>query len=239
MIMLSPSGAFARILPQDEEDSTPVTWTISNQPPPPIVPSFIVKAPQGVVKSDPPVEYSNRDDFGELIFTVVEGRGTMPGTNRRVYEAGEVIEFSDDAPTADPAQPPQPVTVQHNNNMLDLEDLGLDAAEIDELATQSAQRLADIKSEIASLQSIISDIRIQIRENQKAINEARKAIKAVSVVYGITSGGTNSNDIYEKLLLKLDELEAARTALNNSLTENSAALQSVQDDMVNVSQLVK
>ena len=239
MILRSPTGAFARVLPKSDADPTPVTYTISNQDPPPVVVSFITKAPAGVISGNPPVEVYNRLDFGQLIFTVINGNESVAGSNRRSFESGEIIEFNDDTQSVESSLPTQEIVVQHNNNVLDLQDLGLTDEEIAAVGEQSTIKLNEIKLEISALQSDISNIRIQIRENQKAINESRKAIKAVAAVYDIGADGTNGNDIYDKLQSKLTQLEVERTTLNESLAIAQSQLQSTHNDLINISQLVK
>lgn len=237
MIIKTYTGAFVRELPQDDSDPTPVTYTISNKPPPPIVPSYIVKVPLGVAQNDPIVESSPRSDYGALIFTYIQGNKTIPGSNRRSFEPGEIIEFDDDVPTSSTLVNTAPVVVQHNTNTLDLTDLGLSDAEISEIEAQSSSRIAEIKQQITALQASANDTRILIRENQKAINETRKAIKAVGVAYVVTS--TNSNAIYDKLNANLVQLESVRSDLNTLLTTITTELRTAQDDLVRVSQLVK
>ncbi len=234
MILKAPTGLYSRLLPIVESDSTAVTYTISNNdpPPPPLIQTVV--APRSVVYSiEPPAVY-HRADYGDLVFSVVEGKRSTTGSNKKAFEAGEIINF-DDTVKVSSSVSTNKLTIQHNTNVLDLSSLGLTQDEIDTIADES-DKMADLKrAEVSSLQTQISDIKIMIRENQKIINECNKAIKAVTVTFS----GASGSDILDKLTIKLSDLELERSALNDQLTQKSTDLTAAQDELIDISQVVR
>lgn len=234
MILKAPTGLYERLLPQGPTDSASVTFSISNNDPPPVPLIQTVVAPQSVVFAPDPPSTSNRDDYGDLVFSIVEGRSSTAGSNKKAFEAGEIINFtSDDFVSTSTAV--NKLTIQHNTNVLDLSGLGLSADDIALISQKSDEAIELKRTEVAALQTDIIDLRIAIRENQKTINECTKAIKAVEVTFSGSSGA----DILEKLASKMSTLEAERTYLNGQLTSKSAELVVAQDELIDLSQVVR
>jgi hypothetical protein len=239
VIIKSPTGAFSRSIPQSPDDSGAVTWTISNQLPPPRIPAHVVKAPLSVILTNTPVPVNNRNDLGELIFTYVKGAASTTGSNKKSFEPGEILTFSDDTPVSTGLTPSN-LGIQHNTNILDLAGLGLSSEEISKLSADAHAKASEIRTQINLLQKDIRDLQLAIRENQKDINEATKAIDASGVLFGITAGTNDSgNDVYDKLIDTREGLREDRINLNLQLTTKQSELQTAQDNLINLSQLVR
>lgn len=239
MIVLSPTGAFVKQLPSEDTDRTSVTYTISNQPPPPIVASFIVNAPLGILNKNPMVEVKERNAYGQLIFTVVSGGKTITGSNKKAFEPGEALEFETNVNTIDENVPVNKMEIQHNNNILDLSGLGLTAEEVLTLKIKSTERLEEVKGNVSALQSEIKNTNVLIIETRKAMNEANKAIKAVVTIYGAVTEDAEGNEIYQKLLDKLASLEDTEANLIAELNSLNVEYKAAQDDLLRLSTVVK
>lgn len=239
MIILSPTGAFAKRLPSEDTDTTSVTYTISNNPPPPIVASFVVNAPVGIISKNPIVETRERNAYGHLIFTVVSGNKTVAGSGKKAFEPGEAIEFETNVNTLEENPPIGKVEIQHNNNILDLESLGLTADEVNTLKNKSNERIEEVKATLTSLQSSIRNSNILLSETRKSINEANKAIKAIQTIYGMVSDDEDGNEIYQKLLDKLASLQKAEEDLITELNSLNIEYKATQDDLLRLSTVVK
>lgn len=224
-----------KVLPTEPSDSSPVTWSISNQDPPPIPLVQTVVAPKSVVFALEPPTTENRNDYGELVFSVVVGKRSLTGSNKKTFEVGDIIYTEDDDDLISPAIPVNQLTIQHNTNILDLESLGLTTAEIALINSQSNTVIEAKRDEVIALQTEISDLKIQIRENQKLINECTKAIKAVTVTFGDETDTT----ILDKLNDKLKELKDTRDSLNESLAAKASAFATAQDELIDLSQVVR
>lgn len=235
MILRAPTGLFEKLLPKQPSDDDPVTWSVSNQDPPPIPVVQTTIAPQSVWYAPEPPSVENRDDYGELVFSVVVGKRSATGSAKKAFEVGDIIYTDSDDTLISQSVPVNQLTIQHNTNVLDLESLGLTAAEIEEINTQSDAAIETKRAEVASLQTDVSNLKISIRENQKIINECNKAIKAVTVTFT----DVTDNSILEKLNDKLEELKETRASLNDQLTAKSAALTTAQDEFIDLSQVVR
>lgn len=235
MILRAPTGLYEKHLPTEPSDSSPVTWSISNKNPPPIPLVQTVVAPQSIVFAPEPPSVENREDYGELVFSVVVGRRSTTGSNKKAFEVGDVIYLEDDDDLISPTIPINQLTIQHNTNVLDLESLGLTEEEITAIDEQSNVAIEEKRDEVASLQTQVSDLQIAIRENQKFINECVKAIKAVTVTFS----DETDNGIIDKLNTKLENLKAERTSLNEQIETKAAALTTAQDEFIDLSQVVR
>lgn len=233
MIIKAPTGQYVKNLPQSDDEAGSITYTISNQVPPPVILTEAVIAPESVRFTDPIPDLVNRNDYGELIFTVVNGASTNIGSNKKLYEPGEVIDFNDDAPVSSIITNIK-LTLQHNLNLMDLTNLGLSDAEISAIEADSLAKMNELQTQYNTIQSSINNTNSSIVENQKAINEARKALRAVEVIYG-----TTENDIYDKLSDKLTALLQYRDELNDQLTTLEASVGDVRDNLINLVSVVK
>lgn len=237
MIILSPTGSFSRALPVSPSDNRSVTYTISNRPPPPVLPSFVVVAPTGILNSNPPTDVQRRDAYGELIFSIVSGEKSVTGTATKAFEPGEAIDFDQDLELAEVVNTTQ-VSIQHNTNILNLAAMGFSDDDINEIGSQSATAFKQISDDVTRLQTTINDTKIAISKNQIAINEANKALKAVMTLNEVI--GSTTDSLFEsKLEAKLAELQSEKASLITQLDAYNKELLEAQDDLYKISQLVR
>jgi len=244
MIITAPTGLYKGILPT-ENSSGNVTYTISTQDPPranitvlqlPIA-EELATAPDEVHS-----EKDRREQFGELIFSLVQSsRNLIGASNAKTFEVGEILDFEVGIPTEDlvNVRSPDDIEIQHNTNMLNLENLGLTQEEIESLEEQSAVRQKELEAEFAQKQNELKDFDNEIRETQKTINENNKALRAVQTILGLPDGATSDDPIFQKL-------SGNDVDLNNKLadliTERNVTAQEVADIhklVLKVSELVR
>lgn len=239
MIIRYPTGQYqdAGQLPKNESDPANVTFTISNEAPKRST-DVVLQLPQAeeLHKRQPPI-YSDqvrRTAMGKLVFTVVKANRDNTGSNRRQFDIGQYLEFSDEE-VADVSQPSIPLTVdlQHNTSLLDFGVTGLTDEEIASVVSQSTARKKQLDSELAQIQSQILTAQTAISENQKSINEVRRTIAAVELVVSA------QDPIMVKLTTREEQLVAERDVLVADLnTLNSQATQ-IYNDLIAISSLVK
>lgn len=245
MIIRFPTGLYqdAGQLPENPSDAGNVTYTISNEEP---------KRPQDAtfqlplaaeIAERPPLQYDDktrRAQLGPLVFTYVDAKQTVPGSNRKLFEVGQYLDFSSEEIDL-PEQTPVPavVEIQHNTNLLDLQDAGLSEDEISSLIDLSTTKKKDLENQLAFIQNQISDQKIAITENQKQINEVVKIISAVRVVVNIPEGSTQSDPLLDQLLARQADLELARTALISELNNLNTQATTTLNALISVSELVK
>lgn len=239
MIIRFPTGQYqdAGQLPKNPSDTANVTFTISNDDPLRST-DVILQLPlvEEQHKRAPPT-YSDqvrRTAMGELVFTVVMANRNNVGSNRRQFNIGQYLEFSDEE-TIPVSQPSIPLTVdlQHNTSQFDLTDSGLTDEEIAEITLQSTTRKKALESQLAQVQAQIQSDQMAIGENQKSINEIRRTIAAVQLILVPT------DPVMIKLVTREEILVAERDVLINGLNAlNDEALQ-IYNDLVAISSLVK
>jgi chromosome segregation ATPase len=169
-----------------------------------------------------------------LIFTLVDAKRTLPGSNRKTFEVGEFLNFEDEELTLpDPKAVPNQVDLQHNTNLLDLSDAGLSEDEIEDLNQKSATKKKELENQFASLQAQVSDKQIEISENQKRLNETRKLISAVSEIVA------SDDDLLVRLQDREEDLLAERDTLIVSTNDLNTQSKQVLDSLINVSEIVR
>lgn len=239
IIIRYPTGLYedAGQLPKDEQDPKSVTYVISNDEP--VRADFLVlQLPfSEEVRSRPPLAFDDsqrRLAMGELVYSLVSASRSEPGSNRRLFDVGEILDFETETEEL-PGQSVVPTTfdIQHNTNVLDLNDAGLSDVEIADLNIKFADKKKELEGEIAALQIQIGDTRTSITENQKQINENNKIINAVKLV------STSNDPLLVKLLNRSTELDAARTAFLNNLEVLNTQVAAAYDSLLQISTLVK
>lgn len=245
MIIQYPTGLYADAgqLPVAPSDAGNVTYVVSNDIPrrPQDITIQLPLAEELKQRSGPVYDdRTRRAQLGELVFTYVTANQTSPGSNRKMFDVGEFLDFN----TQEIALPeqnsvPSIVDIQHNTNLLDLQDAGLTSDEVDSLISLSTTKKKQLEDQVATTQSQISDQRIAITENQKQINEVVKIISAVRVVVNIPEGSTQHDPILDQLLARQADLELARTSLINVLNDLNSQATTTLNALISVSELVK
>lgn len=244
MIITSPTGLYRSILPTGESSGN-ITYTISTQGPP-STNTRAIQLPLSVELSEAPAEIFNdeerREQFGELVYTITTSTRDIAGSNTKLYEVGEILEFEENPPedVLETVRAPVDLEIRHDTNLLDLSAAGLSEAEIEELTRQSQTKQASLETSYAQKQSDIENYNTQIAENQKKLNETNKAIRATREVYGIADSDlTFDNAIYQKLLANSSSLEQSKTEL--IVARNAAAVEAreIYESLLRLAELVR
>jgi hypothetical protein len=156
MIIRFPTGLYqdAGQLPVDPDDSGNVTFVISNDDPSRSTALTLQLPVAEELRKRDPLIYSDlvrRTAFGELVFTLVEANRNETGTNRKTFAVGELLDFTDEEiDLPDTKSVPKQIDLQHNTNVLDLEDAGLTEDEIVGLSLASTARKKQLQAEVTS-----------------------------------------------------------------------------------------
>lgn len=239
IIIRYPTGLYedAGQLPAKPSDSTSVTFTISGEDPLrpmetvlqlPIAEQLRLRGPKSYTKKE------RRVELGELVFSLTSSRETTPGSNRKLFETGEILNFTDSDLIEDLSalRVPSQIDIQHNTNMLDLEDIGLSEEEIQSVNDLSALKKEELDAQISAKRSEILNYRTQISEIQKKINETKKVISAISEL-------DDTQSIVNKLAQNLVGLETERSDLISSTNTANSELEVLYQSLINVVELVR
>lgn len=228
MIIKYPTGLYYNSIPKGTEPGN-VTFVISNNPPPrtnllfPKISNGIAK--KRIIRED---EVSwRRETVSDLVFNVSSSAGTVEGSNNKVFETGQVLEFNDSiSKTVDPMLVGSITTTQHDINRINYDSLNIDDA--DEQTINSASLVAYRSLQI-KLNEIIQkrkDAEQSVVEYQKIINDSNRAIEALKIM--VDQSDTIDNDlnmIMSKLEVRRDN--AFRDRDMAIALANSAASESV------------
>lgn len=244
MIIKYPTGLYADAgqLPQSPADAGNVTYTISNDAPKRPIDNTLQLPLAEELKLRAPLAYSDKErraQLGPLVYTYVIANQTTPASNKKMFEVGQFLDFNSDEIDL-PEQTPIPsvVLIQHNQNLLDLQDAGLTTDEINSLIDLSTTKKKTLEDQLATIKNDIADQKIAISENQKQINEVVKIISAVRVVLDIPEGSTKTDPTLDQLLARQADLETARTSLVAELDVMNAQATTTLNALISVSELV-
>lgn len=192
-----------------------VTFTISNEPPP-RTNLFFQKIPLGVVDRQrlPSVSdiVTRRLDLGDLIFSVSRSARTEEGNTAKQYEIGQVLDFADVAlQTVDPMLVGVLTEIQHNNNILDYEIMGLTEDEQQLLADNALQTQDLLTDQLNLVRQERANADQTINSNQKTINEINRTLSAIEIIIANAASTDGSlRELVDKLTSRLNEVTAAR-----------------------------
>jgi hypothetical protein len=244
MIIKSPTGLYRSILPINGQSGN-ITYTISTQEPPRTnvrathlpVSEELKPAPARIFNDE-----VRRAQFGELVLTIAEASRTTPGSNTKLFEVGEILEFEINPPAdeIETVRAPGSVEIRHDTNLLNLAAAGLDQDEIELLTKESERKQATLEKDFIVKKAEIDNLDTNIRENQKNFNETNKALRATKEIFGIIDGDlTFDNPIYQKLLLKISELEVERDLLIFNRNNAGKEAEQVYRSLIRISELVR
>jgi hypothetical protein len=235
VIIRFPTGLFRTVLPTETGPGN-VIFTVSNNSPPRVSTTTLQLPVASTVRlrESDVTDEERRLSVGERVFTITSGFKVNPGSNKRAFEIGQLLDFSDDlTQTIEPLKLPADIVIQHNNNLFDLGALGLTEDQIQELIDRSTEKFNELKISLASLQSEAKDLGVQIAENQKAINEQVKVIEVTKVVLDAT------NPINVDLADKLTVLRTQRDELIAAQMAKNLEAQEVYNQLLTISTVVK
>lgn len=244
MIIRFPTGLYedAGQLPVNPSTAGNVTYVISNDDP--LRPKDVtVQLPLAQeIAQRLPLAYDDktrRAQLGPLIFTYVDANQTITGSNRKMFEVGQFLDFNTEEIALPDQAIPAKVDIQHNTNLLDLEDAGLSTDEINSLIDLSTTKKKSLEDQLTATQNELNNQKIAISENQKQINEVVKIISAVRVVVNIPEGSTQHDPTLDQLLARQADLELARTSLIAELNNLNSQATVILNNLISVSELVK
>jgi hypothetical protein len=224
MIIRYPTGLYSNILPQGSQSGN-VTYVISNNPPPRTNLVF-PKIPPGIV--DRQREPRNldvlqrRDGVGELAFTISQSMRDVGGSNNKVFETGQILEFSD-APVKSlkPMLVSQKTETQHNANRINYEPLGVDVEDQQFISDASLVAHLDLSDQLNLIRQQRKNAEQIVVENQKIINDSNRTINALKIIKDQSSATDGDVD---ELILKLEQKKNDAFLVRDQATEAANAL---------------
>jgi hypothetical protein len=232
VIINYPTGFYKSVLPKLPEDSTSVTYTISNTIPP-RTNLIYPKIPAGVVlrKRDVPVVplQQRRLEVGQLIFSLSSARRTELGSNAKQYEIGDVLDFTTDTATVvEPMLVSTITELRHDTNVLDNEAMGLSDSDAALIAEISLTTQATLTEQLNMVKQQRADAEQSITINQKTINETTKTLSALTVMYDTTPTPALAQ-LIERVQLKQQQVITAR----DNAIESANRYAAMADDLIN------
>ena len=223
-------------MPQQPSDVGNVTYTISNNDPASAAGNFIIYPVAEKLRKRSSKHYDQdqrRASLGKLVYTITTGGVSVVGKSTKLFEVGQILEFSDISPTvSDVDSVLGRIEIQHNTNLLDLEALGLTETEVNQLQNDSATYKEQLETQLTQTQNSIADNKSSIIELQKTINEANKALDAIAALGG-------DDDIASKIQQTKNKaaLDQAALVSETAILEDLAV--TIENKLFAVSQLVR
>ena len=240
MILRFPSGLYRTQIPLTLEDSGSITWTISTDDPEKTPGPLFLQLPiaeQITARLDKVFsDEIRRLSIGELISTITNSGPSGVNAGKKKFEVGDVLEFTiEEEFQLALSLTPNSVDIIHNNNILDLSEFGLTQNEIDNFQDSSSKKFDELRINYNITKEKLENIKIDIDNNQKLINEINKSISAAQLVF--TS--TDDASIIDKLDSKRNELISERDVLIDENNVLAAELSEIYNNILAVSRLVK
>jgi hypothetical protein len=244
MIIGFPTALYTANIPQEASESGNITFTISSEDPPRSTETFFQLLRSEEIRGLPPRIYDSitrRLTFDQLIFAVSTGTQRKAGVGTKAYEVGQLLDFDDvQAPDdIDTLNVPDVVELQQNTNLLNYTELGLTNEQVEELLLGANERF---NREVASLnitKSAIADKESDIRDNQRLLNETRKALDASRAVFSDTTDVTSGNQIIEQLETKQLQLENIRVTLVDELNTLTIQANEIYNRILDLKEVVR
>lgn len=228
-------------IPVSLEESGSITWTISTEDPArPTTLSKQLPISRELAKISSPTfdGTKRREVYGELLFTITDGKTSRGLSNTIDFEIGKIITESDiELLTIAIADIPDNIETVHNTSRIDLSKMGLSASEIISIRTSTNNKLKELREELAITKRNLDNTNNDIIETQKLINETNTSIMALEVVEG-TSGTNAGSDVLDKLILRFNDLEQQKADLLVLQSELSDSVGNLFSSIDSVSKLV-
>jgi len=235
VIIRFPTGLYERQIPAEPEDTGNVTYVISNEDPLASTGNFIIFPIAEKLKKRSSRVYTDQErraTYRDLVYSISSGGNTIKGRSTKLFEIGQILEFTDENVASEITTVSDELEIQHNTNLLDLERLGLSDIEISLVSTNSAEIQKQLGIQLSAALDGAADVDAEIKDLQKTINEANKAISALEVL-----GADNS--IIDKVKEKLAESESQQQALIEEKSALNTELTSLRDQIYSISELVR
>lgn len=238
MIINYPTGFYAR-----SQFTQNITFTISSS-----VPFFgsnnVAKVPEGIIAQNPRSQQgtiiSNRPQFGQQIFTITKANAASTGSTTKRYVYGQALEQTQPVVAASVEQMYVSTGVEylHDQNVLDLEGMGLTVTEANSLSFSGLEAYEQLRLKLSEVIATRKDAELNIGVAKTNLVDCDKAI-AATLVIGPKIIGT---DRYNEIIRTLEENRVALLAEIESQTiiANETALTATQlrNDLLTVATLV-
>ena len=220
MIINYPTGLYN--LFGSIEDTSNVTWYISNNEPPRSS-DVIIKIPIAEELQPLPVTVINkkvrRQSFGDLVYTINEANNSAAASGKKQYSEGDILDFQEDNRENLGIPRGKRVEFRHNLNELDMESIGLDDEDVERFNSDVYDKKDELEQQYLSKRQDIGNIEIGIQEMQKKINESNKALNAILIL--------DDEDLQKKVEDRKAEYESQMSELvvrHDELVEEVAAI---------------
>lgn len=249
MIIRYPTGLYYNQLPGPTGKGN-VTYTISNNAPRRSELSFI-KVPTGIVyrkRNEYPVDsIERRSTLGSLVFTVTKSGSSDAGNGDKQYELGQVFDFDViSGKEVTPMLVAPTLEMRHDTNIIDLNKLGLSDDEISAVSSATYAAQDDIIVRLNTTRQARADADTLIITYQKTINDATKAIDALTLTMdtGAITGslgteGAVVETVIAKLKKKRDEAFLLRDETIVKADKLAAEATALADHLRSIGVLVK
>lgn len=241
MIIRFPTALYKPLIPQEPQESGNVTFTISNETPPRTNLLF-TELPPGVEQRQrpprtiPPVK--RRLAVENRTYTVLSANESALGSNRKIVEAGQVLEFdTSETLPVDPMLVAKRNEFQHNTNLLDLEALGISTEDQAAIVVSANSIMSQLDSELNQILINRKNVEIAIAENKKQQNENVKAAEAIRVL--ISNGQNGFEPVVEDLDAALEVLKQQEVTLVDQANTLAANATAKRDAILEVAELVR
>lgn len=246
MIIKGPTGLWKKQLPVLPEDNRSITFTISNQNPPPAKDLFIPKIPNSVIARPLPIPENKvldsadrRNLFGARIKSIVSGGQIHTRSGKKLFEPGEAIDFSEDVDSIENRLSVDEVEISHNTNLLDLKGAGLTDEEIQQIENDAETNRQLIRDDIANKQSEIDVQSSRLSTIQRKINESVKICNSLIVIYDLNGSYPSGNEKYDKVYKNLQESNAEKDSVIQSINSLNNEITVLQEKLIRLSEVIK
>jgi hypothetical protein len=172
-----------------------------------------------------------RKSVAELVFSIIQTSQTQSGSSMRQFEVGQVLGFDEDLSPVISVPTNSSIEIRHDTNVLDLSGLGMSEDEINTIYEKAFRMRNDLNIQFESARTRVENLQISITENQKKINEAAKAIDAVTLI--------GDETILKELQDKQVSLMSERDQLVQEYEKQSALSDTLKDQIRQISQMVR
>lgn len=200
MIIIAPTALYSSILPMDHSTPGNVTWVISSNDPPRMTDNTQILPQIEEIKTLPPIIFNpskRQVNTGAYVFNLSYSEKSKVGIGEKFYEAGQILEFNDaeDQPVVNLLSVPDVLDLQQDTNELNVSDMGLTPEEINRLNTESRKKMNTLISDLNDTLASIKSTTVSIQDNQRSLNETKKAAGAAASVFPET----------DEIVIKLNE----------------------------------
>ena len=191
MILNGPTGLWRTVLPTEPNDAGSVVYTISSIDPPRSELLFL-KIPAGIEQKQRPIKSftlrERRLALGDLIFVLSIANASKAASSMPAFKIGEVLEFENStSEDIEPMLVGRQIETQHDIYRIDNDLMGITNEQDDTISDEAGIAQTILLNEIRELRIRYSDFEIDIKEQQKVINERNKVINGLDAILSINA----------------------------------------------------